>query len=213
MGKNMKPDKFYSPDKYKEYEKAAQKYANSLNISIKERLGEGNWGVAFLSSDGTVIKATTDPIETYNALLLKDKELHNVANIYDVYHSPNEDIAIIKQERVKKLNLLQEKMYKTTLRKLNDGDQSFLSFDEMFFEDDGIELTEKELQLAKEISYGINEIYNNDGTAEDVDITNTGVNSKGQFVIFDQKSVSEDPAKYIEKLNKLKEKKKVKVKP
>lgn len=209
----MKEDVFYKKENEEDYLLAAKKYADKNGVSIEKRLGSGNWGVAYLTNDGCVIKATSDPAEVYNSIQLKGKELYNVANIYDVSYSMNDEIALIKQEKVNPLGIIEEKRLKTVERKLSDGDQSFVSFDEYYLAEEGVLLTKNELELARNIFEGINEVYDNYGIAEDLDITNIGVNNNGKYVIFDQKSVSSDPNEFIEKLNELKNKNKIKRKP
>lgn len=209
----MKEDIFYKKENEELYLSAAKKYAEKNGISIDKRLGSGNWGVAYLTNDGHVVKATSDPAEVYNSIQLKGKKLDNVANIYDVSYSMGNEIALIKQERVKSLGVIEEKRVKTVERKLSEGDQSFVSFDEYYIAEEGILLTEKELHLARNIFEGINEVYDSQGIAEDLDITNIGINERGNFVIFDQKSISIDPNDFIEKLSELKNKNKIKRKP
>ncbi len=209
----MKEDIFYKKENEELYLSAAKKYAEKNGISIDKRLGSGSWGVAYLTNDGHVVKATSDPAEVYNSIQLKGKKLDNVANIYDVSYSMGNEIALIKQERVKSLGVIEEKRVKTVERKLSEGDQSFVSFDEYYIAEEGVLLTEKELHLARDIFEGINEVYDSQGVAEDLDITNIGINEKGNFVIFDQKSISIDPNDFIEKLSELKNKNKIKRKP
>lgn len=202
----MKEDFFYKKESEELYLSEATKYAKEKGMSIKKRLGSGNWGVAYLTNNGDVIKATGDPAEVFNSLSIKNIDFDHVAKITDVSYSVDKDIAIIRQEKVNPLNVIELKRLKTIENKITEADQSLVSFDEYELIKEGVKLTEKELKMLRDIHSGINEMYDNKGTAEDIDESNIGKNIHGNYVIFDQKSISCDPADFIYTLNKIKNK-------
>lgn len=180
------------------YINSALDYCNKHNLSLKEQLGNGQWGIAFLLSDGNVLKATTDPSETYNAIKLKDKKLENVTAIFDI--DTYENIGLILQERIYTEKEGLRELYENTELKLSKGDQSFCSLDFELLKEYEVSLTKEEEKLAKELFNGINEIYRNGGSAEDVAYDNIGINKNNEYVLFDQKSGWEDPEEHVEKI-------------
>lgn len=54
------------------------------HIEMKTRLGEGDYGIAYLLKDGRVLKITTDKTEIDAASIIVGESVSNVAEIYDI---------------------------------------------------------------------------------------------------------------------------------
>lgn len=190
-----------------EYNEIANLYAKKNGLTIDEELGHGQWGIAFSTESGDVIKVTADPAEVYNALQLINKNLKNVVDIYDI--EIGDRLSVIKQEKLNNVgNDIIKNLYNKTLNKLNKADQCFFSLDFELLAEYGVVLSEEEESFAIDINNGINNMYDNKAYPEDIDIENIGINKNGDFVIFDQRAAYEDTQELILKLesSKIKEK-------
>lgn len=58
----------------------------TMGLTIDKELGSGAWGDAFLTSNGKVLKFTTDEDEAIAAKYLKDKPLNHVANVDEILY-------------------------------------------------------------------------------------------------------------------------------
>lgn len=194
----MKEGKYFFNSKKEEFVDVAIEYAMKNGLVVDKELNNGEWGLAFLLNNNTVLKVTTDPAEAYNAMDLQNKVLDNVAQIYNVDFK--DDFAIIEMEYVSTNMPNFEELYYSTYNKIQEADQSFYSFDKDALDEYDVILTNEEMKLAIDISEGVNQIYANKAVAEDVYFDNIGLNSKGNYVVFDQKSVSIEPAEFILKI-------------
>lgn len=176
-------------------------YCGKNNFEIKKEIGSGCFGIAFELTDGTALKITKDPAEAYTALQVENKNLKNIANIYQV--DVIGDYAFIKQDLIDTKSLKSSFLFAVE-DKLRDVEQSLVVFNEkelsLYPE---ISFKDEEMKFIREISNGVNQIFNSGGFAYDLDHTNIGKNKNGDYVIFDQKDVHSDPEDYVHLVNKL----------
>lgn len=180
-----------------EYNQVATDYAKKNGLTIAKNLGHGQWGVAFSTTNGEVIKVTADPAETFNSLKLVDKNIENVAEIYDV--EVGERLSVIRQELLWDTgeNEHIKNLYDKTLNKLRKADQCFVSLDFEILAEEGVVLSEAEERMAIDINRGIDNMYKHNANPEDIEVENIGYSKKGQYVIFDQRPAYEDPQEII----------------
>lgn len=193
---NKKEDEVYMTE-------MANQFAIKNNDSVVGIIGDGNFGYAFKTKENKVIKVTKDPAEVFSAYKIKDKNLQNTTNIYDIDFIDDTN-TIIYQEYTPNDPEIREQYFRVKSL-LSLSDQCFLSFDETLFEEFNVKIDDLDLKFAKDIANGVNEVFNSGGFAYDVHEDNIGINKNGDFVIFDQKDIHEDQAFYKNKLKEIKE--------
>ena len=180
----------------------ANKYAIEISDPIIKKLGSGNFGFAYQTKSNKVIKVSKDPSEVYTAHKISKKSLKNVANIYDI--SFEDDVhAIVLQDLLTISDSIKEDFLNLE-KKLNEVQMYMSDFLESELEDNDLILSEKELKMARDISNGVNEVFDNGGFAYDVHEDNVGINESGNYVIFDQKDIHSDPLIYKNKIKEIK---------
>lgn len=198
----MKADNYYREDRdFDNMLFKAVKYCSDNDLKITKELGSGNFGIAFELEDGSALKITKDPCETYNAIKMKNSVMsfQNAVNIESV--DVEGDFAFIKQELIDTDFMTIDEFQSIESRLLN-ADQEFMSFDEnCLSEYPDISFTDNEIVFIKSISNGIDEIFDIGGFAYDLDQTNIG--KRGDtYVLFDQKDLHSDPEDYVLKVHK-----------
>jgi hypothetical protein len=87
-----------------DYDDKIQEFAKELGYNLKEKLGSGEWGVAFLDDNGYVFKLTTNENEFYTAQDIEGRELNYFANVYSTHISEDENMMAIRKEYINPLS-------------------------------------------------------------------------------------------------------------
>ena len=67
------------------YKEEAQKVAKKLNISSISWIGEGEYGAAYETQDGRVLKITSDPNEFIYSSKLAGQKNENLVDVHDAF--------------------------------------------------------------------------------------------------------------------------------
>jgi len=103
------------------YDEIANKIANKLNIKVFDRIGAGNFGVAYDIGNNLVMKITNDSSEAYENLKLIGKPLKYIAQPYKVYNVNKNDNSVTK------------KLYVIILEKLKTSSDIRQSFERLTY--------------------------------------------------------------------------------
>lgn len=169
----------------------AEKWAKTQNLSIKKYIGKGDYGAAFSTICGKVIKVTSDSAEMFSASLIEGRFNDNIADIYltDV----NEDGMFILLELLDVCyiyELFEELQYESEIQacSIHEIDMDAIKIP--------CNLSDLSLQLLEDIQSGIKE-YKLSGTIPmDIHYDNVGRKINGCFSLFDQvdKNISQNDA-------------------
>jgi len=181
-----------------EFENAIQKRTKA---NIVEFLGKGSRGMAFLLSNGKVLKLTDDKTEAGSSAILKGKKLKNVVTFYDVFQLGELPIYGIVQEKVdvkqftRKFDKLCEWLFgfwdsfsaRKKTAELSSTDKAFELFKTMFEKNSGLKLDKQPggEDFVKQLLNGWLELLANNIEFIDITYKNIGKTSGGVIKIFD----------------------------
>ncbi|CAH7424309.1 hypothetical protein VCHA53O466_50432 [Vibrio chagasii] len=184
------PEGYYNKNRFDEFEAVANQYASSIGVTVLKSIGDGNFGVAFITNQLKVIKVTIDPLEVVCAAKLLNKDLDNVAQIYDV--KATSQYAVIHQELIKTLTDEEKHQFNQLESKLSEAETSYICLDIECTRDYGISFSEAEFLMAKQVHDSVNQVFGAGGKAYDVHDENVGW-TRGKLVVFDQKDLHVEP--------------------
>lgn len=178
-------------------EKKAKLWADQLGTKIVKNLGNGNFGTAYLTSDDTVIKITSDKYEFLCASEMKGKDLKCFANIHDLEVFDDDSLGIHQEHLSKKIGLKRDfhKLFMVAWQDKYDQKATFNPNKDMA----KIERDEaSEGFISKFISKGMWKVRDgiklllaeakiNEIPITDMHCNNIGVKANGSFAVFDQR--------------------------
>ena len=162
------------------YKEEAQKVAKKLNISSISWIGEGEYGAAYETQDGRVLKITSDPNEFIYSSKLAGQKNENLVDIHNAFFIKDDLFAVVMEKvDTKGISLLfkalnvEASTQHCHITEINKNNLSYPVPEEAFKLMDGIIKASKQ---AKSLGIKINDIHQD----------NVGKRKNGEYVLFDQ---------------------------
>ncbi len=162
------------------YKEEAQKVAKHLNISSISWIGEGEYGAAYATQDGRVLKVTSDPNEFIYSSKLAGQKNENLVDVHDAFFIEDDLFAVVMEKvDTKGISLLFKALNveaNTQHCHITEIDRNNLSYP---VPEEAFELMEaivKASEQAKSLGVKINDIHQD----------NVGKRRNGEYVLFDQ---------------------------
>jgi len=163
--------------------KLAQAWAQELGITIARFLGNGDYGEAFETSDGNVIKITQDFLEYELSTEMIGIDSDYVAEIFAVKRF-DDDFMGVWQEKLIIDDTYHQSLFEELVMAADEQQCDLMSINP----DDCVEpLSTEALLMFNDLSSAVRDISLSGHEPDDVHFTNIGRKQHGQFALFDQR--------------------------
>jgi len=184
-----------------------EKFAKKYNIEINCWAGSGDFGEAYHTECGNIIKETRDVAEFLIAAKLEGEKNDNIVDIYktDII---NDQMYIFMEE----LNLSSiEDEYSSIFSKLEDVGIEIDEFDERDLDEYSVHFSNDEISFINDIQLAVVQYQSYGYNPLDIQPGNIGRKENGNIALFDQRDVISNQKELLEEYKserKIKSKKK-----
>lgn len=164
------------------YSEEAKQYANKNGIGDISWIGEGDYGSAYETKCGRVVKVTTDMDEFICAYMLKDKKNPNLVRVDSLEIIDDEKFVIVMEKLdTKGVSLLFKHL-------MLEADNQNCHFSEIDVDDLMYGLPDEAFSLLDDVMSASKQAKNMGFHANDIHENNIGKRSNGDYVLFDQRT-------------------------
>ena len=168
----------------------AEEWAISMGMEIDFYMGSGDFGEAYETVCGKVIKITNDQLEYICADRMIGRKNDYAANIYATSLFDNGNIGILQERLNTDSDYDVEFLWMELTEEIEKEGCDFYSLDTRDF-DEGID--DMAIKMHTDICFAIMEIRASGTDPMDISPENIGLNDNGNFGLFDQKQKNLNP--------------------